>query len=410
MGRHNGSWSKHYMGIWDHPKTLAAARELQAAGVPQEYASHVIVCALMRLAAWALHNGDTGETSGLTDAKLCSVAWGESVESRRFGNPARTGAVLRRILRTAGFLEDIRGVEGIHDFQEVYLELLNKRRDNRKLPPWTAAEIAKSGGRIVPQKGPDDPPPQGPTQGPGKGPTKGPAGSAERTAKTPDSPGYRGGSRARARDRAPESDPPVAGSPDVGAATTYAPPQGPTQGLNDVRGSGSGSGSGRGGDAEPPHGIASHPAADKDREASEVIAGVLNEDVELVRQVLRELALKGVSREQAVRTALDLDGPIGAWAFKAHALDVAKPAKPAAPDPGARPPSDGRGLAASRDHAAEAERLRAEFEASGYVDRNAWNADRRAGQLRTGPAAAGRRWSLERKAYDVEQPSDERAA
>lgn len=34
MGRHNGSWSKHHLGIWDHAKTRAAAADLAAAGVP----------------------------------------------------------------------------------------------------------------------------------------------------------------------------------------------------------------------------------------------------------------------------------------------------------------------------------------------------------------------------------------
>ena len=51
---------------------------------------------------------------------------------------------------------------------------------------------------------------------------------------------------------------------------------------------------------------------------------------------------------------------------------------------------------------AEQDRLRAEFEASGYTDAAAWRSDRKAGQLRTGEAAARRRWVLGRGAFDDE--------
>lgn len=51
---------------------------------------------------------------------------------------------------------------------------------------------------------------------------------------------------------------------------------------------------------------------------------------------------------------------------------------------------------------AEQDRLRAEFDASGYLDAAAWRADRKAGQLRTGPAAARRRWEFGRGAFDDE--------
>lgn len=365
MGRHNGSWSKHHLGIWDHAKTRAAAADLEAAGIPAEFAPMLAVTAVLRLSAWALGNGDTGETATLSDARLCAVAWAESVESKKFGTPARTGALIRAALRRAGFLEDIRGVEGIHDFQEVYFEVLNKRRENRRLPKWTLSMIEAAQGRIVGGDPTPEPTPPTAGQAPFKGPTK---------------------------------------------AHTEAPQKGQPRRINDVRGSGSGSD--RGGDAEKnPPGVASRPTdPDPEREAAETVADVLDEDLDLVRQVLRELALKGVTRDQAVRIALALDGPIGAWDFKAHAIAVAKPPKPTAPDHGARPPGDGKALETAAVHAAEADRLKAEFAASGYLDRNAWNADRRAGQVRTGEAAARRRWSLERKAHDQDQPTDERAA
>lgn len=364
------------------------------------------VTAVLRLSAWALGNGDTGETATLSDARLCAVAWAESVESKKFGTPARTGALIRAALRRAGFLEDIRGVEGIHDFQEVYFEVLNKRRENRRLPKWTLSMIEAAQGRIVGgDPAPEPTPPidgqapfKGPTQVPTKAPTKAPQKGQPTAENGADSPGGRGDSRARharPRDRAPESDPPVAGGPDQGAATGYVPQQAPQKLLNDVRGSGSGSGSDRGGDAEPPPRGASRPAdPDPDREAAEAIADALNEDIDLVRQVLRELALKGIPANRAAQIALELPGPIGAWDFKAHALKVAQPPKPAAPDHGARPPSDGKALATAAAIANEAARLKAEFDASGYVDRCAWATDRRAGQVRTGPAAALRRFDV----------------
>lgn len=64
------------------------------------------------------------------------------------------------------------------------------------------------------------------------------------------------------------------------------------------------------------------------------------------------------------------------------------------------------GLAATIAEAAavaEQDRLRAEFAASGYTDAAAWRVDRKAGHLRTGEAAARRRWDITRGAYDVEE-------
>lgn len=53
---------------------------------------------------------------------------------------------------------------------------------------------------------------------------------------------------------------------------------------------------------------------------------------------------------------------------------------------------------------AKAEALAAEFEASGYTSRLAWAADRKAGELRTGDAAARRGFEMGRGAFDA--PSD----
>lgn len=52
---------------------------------------------------------------------------------------------------------------------------------------------------------------------------------------------------------------------------------------------------------------------------------------------------------------------------------------------------------------AEQDRLRAEFETSGYTDAAAWRVDRKAGHLRTGEAAARRRWDITRGVHDVEE-------
>ncbi len=342
MGRHNGSWAKFHPQMNDHAKTRAAVRVLVDAGIPEEFAGPIIVAAVPRLAAWALSDGDSGRTGGLSDARFIVEAWPESSGTRKWGKSSMAGALLRRALHAApnghecGYLEGEGEAEVIHDFAEVYADVLSHRERNRK----------RHEGR---RNGDDSPP---------------------------------GAARSPARSL------PAACAQPAGSLRT------PARASGSGSGSGSGSDSGRGG-VEPPPGVASRPAdPDPDREAAEAIADALNEDLDLVRQVLRELALKGIPANRAAQIALELPGPIGAWDFKAHALKVAQPPKPAAPDHGARPPSDGRGLAASRDQAADAERIRAEFAASGYVDRNAWNADRRAGQIRTGPAAATRRFDV----------------
>ena len=337
MGRHNGSWAKFHPQMRDHAKTRAAVRVLVEAGIPPEFAGPIVLAAVPALAAWALSDGDTGRTGGLSDARFLAEAWPESAESTKWRRPG-TGALLRRALAAVpeghgtGFLEGDGEAERIHDFDELYADVLAHREGNRK--------------------------------------------------------------RQEARRNGDDSPPGAARSLPAACAQPAGSLRIPARASGNGSGSGSGSDSGRGGAAPPPDGAPRPADPDPDREAAEAIADALDEDTDLVRQVLRELALKGVTREQAVRIALALDGPIGAWDFKAHALAVAKPPKPAAPDHGARPPSDGRGLAASRDQAADAERLRTEFAASGYVDRNAWNADRRAGQIRTGPAAALRRFDV----------------
>lgn len=344
MGRHNGSWAKFHPQMRDHAKTRAAVRVLVDAGIPAEFAYPIVLAAVPALSAWALSDGDTGRTGGLSDARFLAEAWPEAAESTKWRKPA-TGALLRRALTTApaghdsGFLEGTGEAERIHDFAELYADVLAHRRRMRE----------RRGAVSTPRTTTDSPPPESP-------------GRALTGSDTV---------RSRCAHRAISVPFPRARPATAAEAEAEA------------------------GGEEPPPGVASRPTdPDPEREAVEAIADALDEDPDLVRRVLRELALRGVTRDQAVRIALALDGPIGAWDFKAHALKVAHPPKPAAPDHGARPPSDGRGLATSRDHATEAERIRAEFEASGYVDRNAWNADRRAGQIRTGPAAATRRFDV----------------
>lgn len=142
MSRHNGTWSKHYRTIWRHPKTNAAVRVLVDAGVPPAYARSVVVGAVLQLSAWALSDGDTGRTDTLSDGLLAAEAWPDACEVKRFSRMADTGALLRRALRSpalpehpTGYLE-VRadGHEYIHDFTDVYEDVIKNRERNRLRP------------------------------------------------------------------------------------------------------------------------------------------------------------------------------------------------------------------------------------------------------------------------------------
>jgi hypothetical protein len=140
----------------DHAKTRAAVAVLVAAGVPAEYAGPIIISAMPRLSAWALSDGDTGRTGCLSDARFAAVAWPESVDSRRFARPHVAGALIRKALRSVpaghetGYLEGEGHEERIHDFCDIYYDVLKNRRDakgsrERRGFPATSATTAATG-------------------------------------------------------------------------------------------------------------------------------------------------------------------------------------------------------------------------------------------------------------------------
>lgn len=133
MGKKNGLSVPMHVGMFTHPKTVAAAAELVRAGVRPAEAPLVVVGAVLRLSGWAISGGDTGLTGHLDDASLAIEAWPEAVREAR-QKPDELGALLRRALHATppgfdcGYLDGAGDEEHIHDFTEHFAGILENRR------------------------------------------------------------------------------------------------------------------------------------------------------------------------------------------------------------------------------------------------------------------------------------------
>lgn len=116
-----GTWSKLFESIHTHPKTAKAAAYLIANGVPHACAPAIVVCAVHRLGCWAIRDGETGRTGGLTDVQFAAIAWPEHAEA------GISPEVVRKSLQFGGQVECKRGVEHIHDFGQYFSEIIRKR-------------------------------------------------------------------------------------------------------------------------------------------------------------------------------------------------------------------------------------------------------------------------------------------
>lgn len=337
--RHNGPWSPLYGQAWDHAKTHAAVSHLVSIDrkVPRECATAVILGWLVRLNIWCLANNEDGVVGGLPDVRIALIAWPEAVEAR--SNTVKLGAEIRDVLRVAGFLEGSGSAERIHEFRWHHRGILRERDRKR-------------GGRDSDFSADD---------------------SAEHSADdSADTPADSGSGRVGAG---------RGGTERGGAGPAASPPQ-----------------------PSP----SAPPEPDSVASLSRDLATAADEEPGVAEKVIRELLAVGTPVNYIRARIASIERPIGGWAWKRSVVDAWREASPSKATSTSRP--DFGPKAPVRDVEAQARRVRervasealdVEFKASGYTSRQAWQADRATGEVRTGEAAASRRFAIGRGAHDA---------
>lgn len=151
MARKNGPWSPLYGQAWTHEKTRRGSLVVAESGHRAEYAPFLLLGWLNRINVWCLSNNEKGQTSALTDVLLATVAWPEAIEAGR--NPKKVGATIRAALRSGGYLEDVDGVEVVHEFVQFHAAFLGDRWRKRK-----AADSAEHSAEDSTEDSPEDSP------------------------------------------------------------------------------------------------------------------------------------------------------------------------------------------------------------------------------------------------------------
>ena len=376
--RHNGPWSPVYGQAWDHEKTSRAVDFVVANDrkIPRDCAPSVVLGWLNRLNVWCLSNHEGGYVGALPDAKLAMVAWPEGVESRI---ASRIGATIRGALRAGGFLEGPIASEVIHEFRWHHRGILRKRDEKR--------ELRGDGGDA-----PDDPDLNRPTKSHHSSPPASGDMSGDKSKMSPplspplswDSGSDRVGSgrigAGLTVPAAPEPPIPNPQVPEPGPSTppTAAPPD----------------------EAVTPAGLAA------------TLTRVLRERPDDCAKAVGELLASDVEPAW-LRDRIATHDPantVGVWSWKRTALAAWHEEHPrkvtnGRPEKGPASPEFNPERIAERERDnAKSDALAAEFATSGYTSRLAWAADRKAGELRTGDAAARRGFEMGRGAFDA--PSD----
>lgn len=122
MGRHHGTYVRHYMDVWTHPKTLRLAEAIIGLKYPRRGAIDAAVGQLMRLAGWCLTNTEDGRLDHLpADLFARVLGWDDM----------RTAAKLREAWLASGFLDIIDGGAEIrlHEFDDFAEDLLASRAE-----------------------------------------------------------------------------------------------------------------------------------------------------------------------------------------------------------------------------------------------------------------------------------------
>lgn len=163
----------------------------------------------------------------------------------------------------------------------------------------------------------------------------------------------------------------------------------------------------KGGEAPPASPSASNPADPVATLAAD-LAHRTGDAADDCAKAIRELVAEGIPLDSIRGRVESMSDPIGVWTWKRTVLTGWKSQhapKPKDP-PGANPPvHDAVAQAARRAEQVERAKQQAEFDASGYRSRTAWQADRQAGNLRKGDAAARRCFTPGRGAHDAPAPS-----
>ncbi len=122
--RAHGTWARLYADVWDHPKTLALARSLEAIGCPSRWSSDAAVGQLHRLACRLADTTADGRIGHLTPQAFCRlIGWTDH---------RNADAVLAAWL-SSGFIDEPgTDVATLHGFEEMFGLLLKKRDAKRK--------------------------------------------------------------------------------------------------------------------------------------------------------------------------------------------------------------------------------------------------------------------------------------
>jgi len=124
--RSHGTWAPMHEDVHDHAKTLRLAKTLVDLGVPEEWASDVVVGQLHRLACWCLRDSASGRVGHLTPLRFAQVVRWPHI---------RTANRLWDAWMDSGFVDDAR-TEGamLHEFEEYFWHVLRKRSGDGPAP------------------------------------------------------------------------------------------------------------------------------------------------------------------------------------------------------------------------------------------------------------------------------------
>jgi len=140
--RAHGTWARLYADVWDHPKTAALARALEALGVDPDWSLDVAVGQLHRLACRLADTTDDGKLGHHAPRAFCRlIAWPHS----------RKVDAVHAAWMSSGFIDNPGTPEAsLHGFDEMFGELVRKRNNKR-------AQRQRDGHRHVTGMSPPEP-------------------------------------------------------------------------------------------------------------------------------------------------------------------------------------------------------------------------------------------------------------
>ncbi len=146
--RAHGTWARLYADVWSHPKTMALAKGLESLGVPSRWSVDVAVGQLHRLACGLADSTDDGKLGHLAPQAFCNlIGWSDH---------RKADAVLAAWMSSGFIDEPWTSVAGLHDFHEMFAELIRKRESRRAAKSRTTAGQRPPDGRTKSARRPDN--------------------------------------------------------------------------------------------------------------------------------------------------------------------------------------------------------------------------------------------------------------